>query len=266
MAAPDDHVASSHAISLPSRLTENAWSNRALVISEPEGRPWKSYRFVPLRFDVEDADRLRAGEVLALLFLAEVFLAEVFLAEDVLADDDRAGDFLAGDFLAGDFLAGDFLALLFAAVFAPEGRFAGDLLAEDDFLAFCLRWRARAVPPTAAPARPLRWLRASGSRPPSWQPSSPQIPSPKRHHWPSPRRSRSSSLRPSPRPSDPFADRGPCLPPPSRCHASGHFLATALGTFARVAADWSSALSDRGWFKTPSSRARRGPSESAGRP
>ena len=122
------------------------------MISEPEGRPWKSYRFVPLRFDVEDADRLRAGEVLALLFLAEVFLAEVFLAEDVLADDDRAGDFLAGDFLVGDFLAGDFLALLFAAVFAPEGRFAGDLLVEDDFLAFCLRWRARAVPPTAAPS------------------------------------------------------------------------------------------------------------------
>lgn len=112
------------------------------MISEPEGRPWKSYRFVPLRFDVEDADRLRAGEVLALLFLAEVFLAEVFLAEDVLADDDRAGDFLAGDFLA----------LLFADVFAPEGRFAGDLLVEDDFFAFCLRWRARAVPPTAAPS------------------------------------------------------------------------------------------------------------------
>jgi hypothetical protein len=113
-------------------------SNRALVISEP-----KSYRLVPLRVDVEDADRLRAGEVLALLFLAEVFLAEDFLAEDVLADDDRAGDFLAGDFLA----------LLFADVFAPEGRFAGDLLVEDDFLlAFCLRWRARAVPPTAAPS------------------------------------------------------------------------------------------------------------------
>ncbi|HET6792524.1 MAG TPA: hypothetical protein VFI35_13205 [Actinomycetota bacterium] len=98
---------------------------------------------MPLRFDVEDADRLRAGEVLALLFLAEVFLAEDFLAEDaLLADDDRAGDFLAGDFLA----------LLFADVFAPEGRFAGDLLVEDDFLAFCLRWRARAVPPTAAPS------------------------------------------------------------------------------------------------------------------
>lgn len=113
------------------------------MISEPEGRPWKSYRFVPLRFD-EDADRLRAGEVRALLFLAlaEVFLAEDFLAEDVLADDDRAGDFLAGDFLA----------LLFADVFAPEGRLAGDLLVEDDFLAFCLRWRARAVPPTAAPS------------------------------------------------------------------------------------------------------------------
>lgn len=98
---------------------------------------------MPLPFDVEDADRLRAGEVLALLFLAEVFLAEDFLAEDaLLADDDRAGDFLAGDFLA----------LLFADVFAPEGRFAGDLLVEDDFLAFCLRWRARAVPPTAAPS------------------------------------------------------------------------------------------------------------------
>lgn len=99
---------------------------------------------MPLRFDVEDADRLRAGEVRALLFLAlaEVFLAEDFLAEDVLADDDPAGDFLAGDFLA----------LLFADVFAPEGRLAGDLLVEDDFLAFCLRWRARAVPPTAAPS------------------------------------------------------------------------------------------------------------------
>ena len=98
---------------------------------------------MPLRFD-EDADRLRAGEVRALLFLAlaEVFLAEDFLAEDVLVDDDPAGDFLAGDFLA----------LLFADVFAPEGRLAGDLLVEDDFLAFCLRWRARAVPPTAAPS------------------------------------------------------------------------------------------------------------------
>ena len=97
---------------------------------------------MPLRFDAEDADRLRAGEVFALLFLAEVFLAEVFLAEVFLADDDRADDFLAGDFLA----------LLFADVFAPEGRFAGDLLVEDDFFAFCLRWRARAVPPTAAPS------------------------------------------------------------------------------------------------------------------
>jgi hypothetical protein len=102
---------------------------------------------VPLRFDVEDADRLRAGEVLALLFLAEVLLAEVFLAEDFLAEDA-----LADDDRAGDFLAGDFLALLFADVFAPEGRFAGDLLVEDDFLALCLRWRARAVPPTAAPS------------------------------------------------------------------------------------------------------------------
>jgi hypothetical protein len=95
-------------------------------------------RYVPLRFDVEDADRLRAGEVLALLFLADVFLAEDFFAED-----DRAGDFLAGDFLALLFLAD---------VFVLEDRFAGDLLFEDDFLAFCLRWRARAVPPTAAPS------------------------------------------------------------------------------------------------------------------
>ena len=102
---------------------------------------------MPLRFDVEDADRLRAGEVLALLFLAEDFLAVDFLAEDFLAED-----FLADDDRAGDFLAGDFLALLFADVFAPEGRFAGDLLVEEDFLAFCLRWRARAVPPTAAPS------------------------------------------------------------------------------------------------------------------
>ena len=106
-----------------------------------------------LRFDVEDADRLRRGELLALLFLAGVFRAEDFFADDDGAADFLAGDFLAGDFLAGDFLAGDFLALiLFVDVFALEARFAGDLLFEDDFLAFCLRWRARAVPPTAAPS------------------------------------------------------------------------------------------------------------------
>jgi hypothetical protein len=100
-------------------------------------------RFVPLRFDVEDADRLPVGAVLALLFLAAVFRAE-----DFLADDDDAGDFLAGDFLAGDFLA----LIFFADVFVLEGRFAADLLFDDDFLAFCLRWRARAAPPTAAPS------------------------------------------------------------------------------------------------------------------
>ena len=108
-----------------------------------------------LRFDVEDADRLRRGELLALLFLAGVFRAEDFFADDDGAADFLAGDFLAGDFpnLAGDFLAGDFLALLlFVDVFALAARFAGDLLFEDDFLAFCLRWRARAVPPTAAPS------------------------------------------------------------------------------------------------------------------
>ena len=95
-------------------------------------------RFAPVRFDVDDVDRLRAGAVLAL-----VFLAAVFRAADFLADDDRAGDFLAGDFLARVF---------FADVLALEDRFAvGLLFDEDDFFAFCLRSRARAAPPTAAP-------------------------------------------------------------------------------------------------------------------
>jgi len=71
-------------------------------------RPRAEACFVPLRFDVEDADRLRAGELLTLLFLAGVFLAE-----DFLADDD----------LTGDFRAGDFLALLFADIFVLEDRF-----------------------------------------------------------------------------------------------------------------------------------------------
>ena len=90
-----------------------------------------------LRFD-EDADRLRPAELLALLFLAGVFRAA-----DLLADDEGADDFLVGDFLA---------LLLLVDVFLLEARFAGDLLFEEDFLAFCLRWRARAVPPTAAPS------------------------------------------------------------------------------------------------------------------
>jgi hypothetical protein len=127
-------------------------SNRTLVISVPKRNPSRRYRFVPLRFDVEDPDCLRAGDVLALLFLADVFLADVFLAEDFLAEDFLAEDFLADDDRAGDFLAGDFLARLFADVFAPAGRFPGDLPVEDDFFVFCFRWRARAVPPTAAPS------------------------------------------------------------------------------------------------------------------
>ena len=86
-------------------------------------------RLAPLRFD--DDVRLRAGDFFAL------GLVDVFLAEGFLADDDRAGDFLALFFRAAVFLLGDF--------------FAGDLLL-DDFLFFCLRSRARAVPPIAAPS------------------------------------------------------------------------------------------------------------------
>jgi hypothetical protein len=86
--------------------------------------------------------RLRVGDFLAVLFLAEVF---------------RVGDFLAVLFLADVFCVGDFLAVLFLAeVFLPEDSFAGDFLVEvdfaDDFLAFCLRSRASAVAPTAAPS------------------------------------------------------------------------------------------------------------------
>jgi hypothetical protein len=90
-------------------------------------------RFVPVRFDVDDVDRVRAGAALPLLFRAAVFRAE-----DFLADDDRAGEFLAGFF--------------FADVLALEDRFAvGLFFDEDDFFDFCLRSRARAAPPTAAP-------------------------------------------------------------------------------------------------------------------
>src|SRR4029453_6048340 len=59
---------------------------------------------------------------------------------------------LVDGFLAGDDRAGDFLASLFRAeVFLIDAFFAGALLL-DDFLFFCLRSRARAVPPIAAPS------------------------------------------------------------------------------------------------------------------
>jgi hypothetical protein len=87
-------------------------------------------RLVPLRFDDEDV-RLRAGDFFALAFV------DVFLAGGFLADDGRAGDFIAP--------------LLRAEVFLLDDFFAGALLL-DDFLFFCLRSRARAVPPIAAPS------------------------------------------------------------------------------------------------------------------
>jgi hypothetical protein len=87
-------------------------------------------RLVPLRLDEDDV-RLRAGDFFALFFV-DVFL----LADGFLADDDRVGDLLPP--------------LLWTEVFLLDGFFAGDLLL-DDFLFFCLRSRARAVPPIAAP-------------------------------------------------------------------------------------------------------------------
>jgi hypothetical protein len=101
--------------------------------------------------------RLRVGDFLAVLFLAEVFRVGDFLAVLFLAEVFRVGDFLAVLFLAEVFRVGDFLAVLFLAeVFLPEDSFAGDFLVEvdfaDDFLAFCLRSRASAVAPTAAPS------------------------------------------------------------------------------------------------------------------
>ncbi len=87
-------------------------------------------RLVLLPCDDEDV-RLRAGDFVALLFV------DVFRAVGFLADDARPGDFRA---------------LLFRAeVFLLDGFFAGDLLL-DDFLFLCLRSRARAVPPIAAPS------------------------------------------------------------------------------------------------------------------
>ena len=92
----------------------------------------------PVRFDVEDEDRVRADEGLAVLFLPDVFRPE-----DFLADDERVADFFAGDFLSPVF---------FADVFLLEARFGGELRFDDDLFAFRLRSRARAVPPTTAPS------------------------------------------------------------------------------------------------------------------
>jgi hypothetical protein len=100
--------------------------------------------------------RLRVGDFLAVLFLADVFRVGDFLAVLFLAEVFRVGDFLAVLFLAEVFRLGDFLAVLFLAEVLPEDSFAGDFLVEvdfaDDFLAFCLRSRASAVAPTAAPS------------------------------------------------------------------------------------------------------------------
>jgi hypothetical protein len=85
-------------------------------------------RFALLRFAA--AVRFRAGAFFTLFVV-------VLLAEGFLADDDRAGDFLPPLRRAEVFLLADF--------------FAGDLLL-DDFLILCLRSRARAVPPIAAPS------------------------------------------------------------------------------------------------------------------
>ena len=103
--------------------------------------------FRPLRSDDEDADRFRAEGFLALLFLAEVLLLEDFFAGDLFLDGDFVDDFFAEDLFPGDFfLDGDFVDDFFAEDFLLEDDFV------DDFLAFCRRSRARAVPPIAAPS------------------------------------------------------------------------------------------------------------------
>jgi hypothetical protein len=112
-----------------------AWGNRPTVPQELlEREPLRLRiavdRLVLLRCDDDDV-RLRAGDFVALFFV------DVFLAVGFLADDARAGDFLAP--------------LFRAEVFLLDGFFAGDLLL-DDFLFLCLRSRARAVPPIAAPS------------------------------------------------------------------------------------------------------------------
>jgi hypothetical protein len=84
---------------------------------------------VPARFEV-DAVRFRAGDFFAL------FLVGDFRADDFFGEDDRVGDFFAVLFRADAFFRVDFL--------------AGDFLL-DAFLFFCLRSRASAVPPIAAP-------------------------------------------------------------------------------------------------------------------
>jgi hypothetical protein len=86
-------------------------------------------RWVPARFD-DDAVRLRAGDLFVLFFV------DVFRADGFLCEDDRVGNFLAVPLRADVFVRVDFL--------------AGDFLL-DAFLLACLRSRARAVPPIAAP-------------------------------------------------------------------------------------------------------------------
>jgi hypothetical protein len=110
------------------------------VEREPPRRAVVVDRLDAVRFD-EDEDRLRAAVV------APAFLADVLRDGDRFAAD-RAEDLVAGDLLAPFFFADVFL--------LPEDFVAGDFLLvadfDEDFLfAFCLRSRASAVPPTAAP-------------------------------------------------------------------------------------------------------------------
>jgi hypothetical protein len=107
------------------RLKHRAYE---LVEREPARRRGVAVdRLAPLRFD--DDDRFRAGDFLTLF-------VGVFRAKGFFVDDAGAADFLALLLRADVFFRVDFL----------TGAF---LL--DDFLFFCLRSRARAVPPIATP-------------------------------------------------------------------------------------------------------------------
>lgn len=101
------------------------------------------------RFDEAD---LRIGDFLA-VDLVEDLLAGDFLV-DGFADDFPVDVFLPEGFMAGDFLLVDFADVFLLEVLFLEGAL-GDFLRDDfadDFLTFCLRSRARAVPPIAAPS------------------------------------------------------------------------------------------------------------------
>jgi hypothetical protein len=208
-------------------------------------------RLVPLRLDEDDV-RLRAGDFFAL------FLVDVFLAEGFFADDDRVGDLLPP--------------LFWTEVFLLDGFFAGDLLL-DDVLFFCLRSRARAVPPIAAPstAAPVAASTGFSATAPTtfFAPDATFLAPDPTTDAASPAFSFMVEMGACPSCSVPFvrsvAFAGVMCPPPSRSRSRSPLNLPRTGRTA-VATPTSGPLTSVATDRNPvSSRSRRGPSGSAGR-